>query len=74
MHLWKLPPQDRVSLLASKFEAAWAQQLGKAKPSLVRVVGFRVPGFRAFGLQERRCSSRICGTCSSAGSGLGILF
>ena len=35
--MWQLPPQDKVDLLASKFEAAWTQQLGKAKPSLVRI-------------------------------------
>ena len=33
--MWQLPPQDRVDLLASKFEAAWSKQLEKSKPSLV---------------------------------------
>ena len=33
--MWQLPPQDKVDLLASKFEAAWEKQLTRSKPSLV---------------------------------------
>lgn len=34
--MWKLPHQDRVANLATRYEDIWAKEQQKAKPSLVR--------------------------------------
>ena len=34
--MWKLPHQDRVGNLATRFENIWTKEQQKAKPSLVR--------------------------------------